>query len=53
MSKKIHTFTGHNGSVNSVKWCAEHPLKFASGSTDKKVVIWDLKDLKVNDKTSN
>ena len=53
MSKKVHMFTGHNGPVNSVKWCTQHPLRFASGSTDRKVVFWDLGQLKVDDKSSN
>jgi WD40 repeat protein len=52
---KINTFTGHNDSVNVVSWSPFNPLQFASGSSDRKIVIWDIERLKLNtnDKQGN
>lgn len=53
MSKKINTFSGHNGPVNTIKFCPQHPLRFASGSSDRKIVLWDMSNLKPDDKSSD
>jgi len=46
--KQLHTFVGHNDSVNVVAWNPLHSMQFASGSSDRKVVLWDIERLNMN-----
>jgi WD40 repeat protein len=39
---QLHSFLGHNDSVNVVAWSPSKPLQFASGSSDTRVVLWDI-----------
>jgi len=39
---------GHNDSVNIVSWNPRKPLQFASGSSDRRVVLWDIERLNAN-----
>ena len=41
----MHVFIGHNDSVNTVIWSPFSPLKFASGSSDRRIVLWDIEKL--------
>ena len=47
---KIHSFIGHNDAVNTVSWNPYVNLQFASGSSDRKIVVWDIS--KINQNTS-
>jgi WD40 repeat protein len=48
---KLHTFIGHNEAVNTVSWSPHSAVQFASGSSDRRVVVWDLE--KLNDNTQD
>jgi WD40 repeat protein len=41
---------GHNDAVSSVAWSPQHSMQFASGGSDRKVVIWDIDRLNMNSK---
>lgn len=52
---QLHSFAGHSDSVNVVGWNPHRPLQFATGSSDKRVVVWDMGRLGENttEKTGN
>ncbi len=50
---KLHTFVGHNDAVNVVAWNPRNPLQFSSGSSDRRVVLWDIERLNLNTEESN
>lgn len=39
---KLHSFIGHNDAVNVVSWSPHSAVQFASGSSDRRVVVWDM-----------
>lgn len=45
---QLHSFVGHNDAVNVVAWNPNKPLQFASGSSDRRVVLWDIERLNLN-----
>ena len=47
---QIHTFVGHNDAVNCVTWNPQNSMQFASGSSDRKIVYWDIDRLNKNTK---
>jgi WD40 repeat protein len=45
---QLHTFIGHNDAVNAVSWSPHSPVQFATASSDRKVVVWDMERLGEN-----
>ena len=41
---------GHNDAVNVVSWNPHHSMQFSSGSSDRKIVFWDIDRLNMNSK---
>lgn len=52
MMIQLHSFVGHNDAVNVVAWNPNKPLQFASGSSDRRVVLWDIERLNLNSEES-
>lgn len=44
----MHNFVGHNDAVNAVKWSPHNVNLFASGSDDRRTVVWDVEKLAEN-----
>lgn len=42
MTKRIHTFEGHEDHVFKVEWDPFSIGIFASGSEDRRVLVWDI-----------
>jgi WD40 repeat protein len=47
-TRQLHSFAGHGEAVNAVAWNPRHSMQFASGSSDRKVVFWDVERLNMN-----
>lgn len=45
---QLHSFVAHSDSVNSVSWCPHSATQFASGSSDRRIILWDLSKLSEN-----
>lgn len=45
---QLHSFIAHNDSVNSVSWSPHSATQFASGSSDRRIILWDLSKLTEN-----
>ncbi len=39
---------GHNDAVTSVSWNPENAMQFGSGSSDRRMVVWDVERLNLN-----
>ncbi|CCH46315.1 Vegetative incompatibility protein [Wickerhamomyces ciferrii] len=39
----VHSLTGHNGGITSVKWSPNNPNELATGSSEGEVRIWDIR----------
>lgn len=50
---QLHSFIGHNDSVNTVTWNPHSPVQFATASSDRRVVLWDMERLNEGDKVGN
>lgn len=46
-AKKLHTFEGHTDEVLHLVWSPHNPTIFASASSDRRVNIWDLSQIGV------
>jgi histone-binding protein RBBP4 len=45
MSKKYNSFVGHNDAVTCLQWSNYKETQFASGSADRKIVVWDVSQI--------
>ena len=45
--KRLHTFEGHTDEVLHLAWSPHNPTIFASASSDRRVNIWDLSQIGV------
>ena len=41
-TKKLHSFEGHNDHVVRVEWSPFNVGVFASSSSDRRVIVWDI-----------
>jgi histone-binding protein RBBP4 len=46
-TKRLHTFEGHSGDVLHVAWSPHDPTVFASAGGDRRLNIWDLSQIGV------
>jgi len=46
-SQKLHSLEGHTGSIHQVAWCPQSEIHLASCSSDRRVMIWDLSQIGV------
>lgn len=42
LKTKLHSFEAHQAEILSLAWSPHHPYIFASGSSDRRVNVWDL-----------
>ena len=47
---QLHTFVGHNDAIGVVSWDPNSPTRFLSGSSDRRMVVWDMARLGDNTK---
>lgn len=45
--RKLHTFEAHTDEVLSLQWSPHVPTVFASASSDRRINIWDLAQIGV------
>lgn len=46
-ARKLHTFEAHTDEVLSLQWSPHNPTVFASASSDRRINIWDLTQIGV------